>query len=691
MDETKMIEEMVRAEKSKMIEEIKMMEETIKAEETAKTEETAKAEETTKAEETQLKDEEKIIEDKIIEDKITEENITEEKTIEEKQKKNGLDKNLQLIPIYIMSAVIPLIVYMKFINLKGIFYVTWKGMEDFGDFFNYYKAVGIIVTAAIALIMLLLNRRKNQLNLKEQAEFIPAAIYLLLIIISTIFSEYITVAIYGFTERYEGMPVLISYIVICFYTAVIVKKEKDTKKVLVFLGTSCVLIGIIGAFQYFGLDLFQTKLGLKLILPPAYQHLAEKMQFLYSGKIIYGTLYNPNFVGSYSSMLLLVSLGMLYYTKEVKHKIAVGLLFCGSAFVLWIGSMSRAGLIGGVLGLIIFFVLQFKNITKNWKHTVSIFIYFVAIYFVLNGFSGGRVIQEFNRINPITENERMAELSERLYVEEIKTENMELVVKTSTEELRIQQESDKVAFYDGQGAEVEANYAEGAYTFDNEPYKKYKLSEVEHEIDNIYTMDISGYQFIIRYTDQGFKRLNPVGLDTKIGKAESVPLFDGKESFASGRGFIWSRSIPMVKNTILKGYGPDTYAIYFPQWDVAGKINGLHNPTTIVDKPHNWYLQIAINTGLISLLAVIAFIFIYLFKTLKVHFKSNEKQGLVLQSAVFAAIISYCMAGFFNDSVVPVAPVFWVLLGLGIAMNKGIYSKIAYDCSITRDKQNTCP
>ena len=146
-----MIEEMVRAEKSKMIEEIKMMEETIKAEETAK------------AEETQIKDEEKIIEDK-----ITEENITKEKTIEEKQKKNGLDKNLQLIPIYIMSAVIPLIVYMKFINLKGIFYVTWKGMEDFGDFFNYYKAVGIIVTAAIALIMLLLNRSKNQFNLKEQ-------------------------------------------------------------------------------------------------------------------------------------------------------------------------------------------------------------------------------------------------------------------------------------------------------------------------------------------------------------------------------------------------------------------------------------------------------------------------------------------------------------------------------------------
>jgi len=49
----------------------------------------------------------------------------------------------------------------------------------------------------------------------------------------------------------------------------------------------------------------------------------------------------------------------------------------------------------------------------------------------------------------------------------------------------------------------------------------------------------------------------------------------------------------------------------------------------------------------------------------------------VLQSAIFSAIISYCMAGFFNDSVVSVAPVFWVLLGLGIAMNKSAYKKVA--------------
>lgn len=576
--------------------------------------------------------------------------------------------NSKLIPIYIMSAVVPLIVYMKLIILDGILYSTWKGYRNFGDFFNYYKALGIILTACIGLIILLMNRKRYQIDLKRETQFIPAAIYLFFIILSTVLSEYISVSVYGFTERYEGMMVLIAYIFICFYTASVVKKEDELKNVLIFLGTSCLVVGVIGVFQYFGLDIFQTEWGMKLILPSAYHDQAEKMKFEFSGKIIYGTLYNPNFVGSYSSMLLLVSLGLYYYIKNIKHKIAIGVLFCGSAFILWIGSMSRAGLVGGILGIIVLLVLQFKNVIRNWKYSAAIFLYFAVLYLALNGFSGGRVIQELDNINPLKENERLVEQSEQLYVKEVKTENGGIVVRTNTEEFWVQKENEEIVFYDGDNKKLESVFDEGIYSFSEEEYSKYRLLVVEYGVD--YILEISGKKLNLKYTDQGFMRLTPAGDTTEIKNAERLALFDGREAFGSGRGFIWSRTIPMIKNTILKGYGPDTYAIYFPQWDVAGKINGLNDPGEVVDKPHNWYMQIAVNTGLLSLFAVIAFIFIYLIKTLIILFKSKERQELILQSAVFSAIISYCMAGFFNDSVVSVAPVFWVLLGLGIAMNK---------------------
>ncbi|MBR2626740.1 MAG: O-antigen ligase domain-containing protein, partial [Peptococcaceae bacterium] len=41
----------------------------------------------------------------------------------------------------------------------------------------------------------------------------------------------------------------------------------------------------------------------------------------------------------------------------------------------------------------------------------------------------------------------------------------------------------------------------------------------------------------------------------------------------------------------------------------------------------------------------------------------------IIGSAVALAIIGYLGAGFFNDSIVSVAPIFWALFGVGIAVN----------------------
>jgi F0F1-type ATP synthase assembly protein I len=39
-------------------------------------------------------------------------------------------------------------------------------------------------------------------------------------------------------------------------------------------------------------------------------------------------------------------------------------------------------------------------------------------------------------------------------------------------------------------------------------------------------------------------------------------------------------------------------------------------------------------------------------------------------AAIFLAICGYLVTNFFNDSVVGIAPIFWVLLGLGFICNK---------------------
>ena len=43
------------------------------------------------------------------------------------------------------------------------------------------------------------------------------------------------------------------------------------------------------------------------------------------------------------------------------------------------------------------------------------------------------------------------------------------------------------------------------------------------------------------------------------------------ERLGSGRGYIWSRSIPLIKQAGFMGLGADTYPEYFPQNDFKGK------------------------------------------------------------------------------------------------------------------------
>src|SRR6056297_3468903 len=135
----------------------------------------------------------------------------------------------------------------------------------------------------------------------------------------------------------------------------------------------------------------------------------------------------------------------------------------------------------------------------------------------------------------------------------------------------------------------------------------------------------------------------------------------------------------MLKDTVLIGHGPDTYALEFPQHDYVGKLNSFRSHRMIVDKPHNMYLQIGINTGLISLLAVITLFAVYFFRSLAIFWKSNynnwyERAGL----GMFSSFMAYGIAGFFNDSIISVAPVFWMLLGIGIMIELKIKSHKSY-------------
>jgi hypothetical protein len=212
--------------------------------------------------------------------------------------------NSILFPIAFILFAVPMMVYMKLITLKPIESANWIGDKTYPDFFNYFKSQWLITATVFAVIVFLGYIILKTLKIEKKFIYIPVGIYALLIILSTVFSEYRDVALGGFVARYEGMYTLLCYLALLFIVINLVRSEKQVQFLVKILMASALIIGIIGLFQFLGLDLFRSNFGKRLILPKAYHSNLDGIDFRFEKSYIYATLANPNYVGSYMVMLI---------------------------------------------------------------------------------------------------------------------------------------------------------------------------------------------------------------------------------------------------------------------------------------------------------------------------------------------------------------------------------------------------
>ena len=109
----------------------------------------------------------------------------------------------------------------------------------------------------------------------------------------------------------------------------------------------------------------------------------------------------------------------------------------------------------------------------------------------------------------------------------------------------------------------------------------------------------------------------------------------------------------------------------FQQNDYVGLMNTHENISTIIDKPHNMYLQIAVNTGIISLIVIIIIFIIIIKRSSEVYLKKElykEEKEFNLGLGIFTAIIGFLISGIVNDSMVTISPMFWLLCGVNLSI-----------------------
>ena len=87
-------------------------------------------------------------------------------------------------------------------------------------------------------------------------------------------------------------------------------------------------------------------------------------------------------------------------------------------------------------------------------------------------------------------------------------------------------------------------------------------------------------------------------------------------------------------------------------------------------KPHSFYLQVAVQSGFPALLAILVFYIWYFVRSIKLYWKASYKEPMeIVGAGLWLATFTYMVISTLNDSTVNVAPIFWAIMGLGIAVN----------------------
>lgn len=584
-------------------------------------------------------------------------------------------------PIAFILTIVPLIVRIKETHC-GQETLDVFGPKAETEMFSQNKAIClmffsiILLIIAIAFCKQIFEKKDKIIN----SILILSFVFLVLTLSSALFSNYKQIALWGVYDRAEGFFTIACYILLFVYSIFTFKTTKDFKCVLIPIIIVVVINAFLGVFQYTGQDLLKTSLGAIFAnVDPS------SVDTLYNSGNLYGTLYHYNYVGSFAAIVLPILIGSLFFEDDVFLKIVI-LITIACAFWLLFGSTSRAGLLGVAFSIIFALIIFRKIVFKSWK-PVSICVGCIIVLVVgLNFATGGKILSRIPSLVSdavsIFKTSDKSDFKNSLPIQDIQNkEDGSIEIKVPNDVLKISHTADGYVFKDSKDEIV--NYEKNidtkaktkTYSTTDETFKNISFRfgpYLTKTKDDGLLLNLDGTpQFMFGLRDDTTIHLINGNSKKDIDLEDPKSIgFAGKEKLASSRGYIWSRSLPMLRNTLLLGTGPDTFVFEFPQNDLLGKLYAYDSATTIVDKPHNLYLQIALNEGVIALLAFLGIILIYIVDSIKLYaLKSKFTENEIMGISVFLAVIGYLFAGIFNDSVISVAPIFWVILGVGVAVN----------------------
>ena len=575
---------------------------------------------------------------------------------------------LYFIPVILLLTVVPLIVRMYSFK-SGLAQFDWSPASDETlDFFLYYKSLAITVIAAAMSIILAVRYFMKKKEFKFCYEMIPIIIYAALTFLSSIFSQYRYFSFHGAVEVFETVWVLLGYCVIAFYAYQLIDTFEDLDCIMKWMTVGVALMLVIGMLQVTGRDFYTSEFGKKLVTGG----MADIDLAFEKGRVFLG-MYNPNYVASYFALIIPMEIALLIQNKKWYFRILyAGMLVLSIICLLASGNRSA---IAAFAVTILFILLLFnKRLIKAWKIVLPVTAV-IAVVFGTYLKKDDFIIQKFVRL-------MHAEDRPEDPISEIVTGDNDVAITCNGQVFHAAYDITPEGYINmtiqddaGTALNTTVDEATCTYAVQDERFPGFTVQAVN--LNNEIAMGVfaGNVTWYFKKGDDGtYYYYNVYGRWDKINNAPRVWVNFLEKRFEE-RGTIWSKTIPLLKNCLIFGTGADTYTVVYPQDDYVDKTYDYSTSSMDV-KPHCLYLQIAVQSGIPALLAVLVFYIWYFVTGVRLYAKASYQDGMeIIGAGLLLATFTYMVISFLNDSTVTVAPIFWIMMGLGIAVNEILKKK----------------
>lgn len=581
--------------------------------------------------------------------------------------KEGLIKTiyrLRLVPVILFAAAVPLLVHAMSYSLPLGEYEWIATMDDtvLWDVFSLIKLWAVCTISVFAVLMLAVLAATGSIRIRKLKLYIPMAVYIALVLLSFITSPYKEIAWLGSMNRFEGTLAILSYMVMLFYTIQVVEEVRDAVIVLGFLAGTVLTECIIGLTQLEGCDVLFSSLGRAIIAGDM------EIEPVFASGQVYQTVSNMDYVPFWLCLVVpLILLTAIECIKALKSrkpvKMPLLLAVCALLLILIAINCYGAGSMGGVIGMTASLCLLAISYLPSARLRIIAGSVFAAVGLAI-------VFAVF------------LSFSDPLSIDYIQTGNDSVDISIDGAMLTFAMDKEAELRVLGESGEVfmltKEHDGDEFYRIDDPAFwDRMIIIPFVGDGERYVMLEILERQFLFHYADDEVYFCNPYGYEIPLDKEVSDPgalgcLFKGRYGFMSGRGYIWAMSMPLIRDHLLLGSGADTFMPVFPQTDYAGKVTSGGAMETIVDKAHSLYIQMAVTTGGLSLIAfIIMIVKVYAggIKALKAHGAGVSDTARLIIRGLLLGITGFFISGAVCDSIVSVMPVFYTILGITIALS----------------------